>query len=265
MKKLIMCYVVDIQVSLLITTVIRKAECSDSRGMRYETDWLLHCTILRIKSPAAYEHLKVHGILPLPDKSMIKRIISHMPCQMGFNEFALKAIKIALKKLPRSLRYGSLVWDEMSLAQSVNFNAQLLKMDGFVDYGGAIKKKYVKHEGQLADHALVFLFRPYRASWVQPIAVFGTKGAAGADVLQQLILKAIVMLEKCNAHVLNVVSDGAQTNKSTYKKFGISGAKDDVRFYIEHPLDPNQKVFFIFDVPHLLKVIRNHLFNHKNV
>jgi len=184
---------------------------------------------------------------------------------MGFNEFALKAIKIALKKLPRSLRYGSLVWDEMSLAQSVNFNAQLLKMDGFVDYGGAIKKKYVKHEGQLADHALVFLFRPYRASWVQPIAVFGTKGAAGADVLQQLILKAIVMLEKCNAHVLNVVSDGAQTNKSTYKKFGISGVKDDVRFYIEHPLDPNKKVFFIFDVPHLFKVIRNHLFNHKNV
>lgn len=50
----------------------------------------------------------------------------------------------------------------MSLAQLANFAAK----NGFVDYGGAIKK-YIKHDDQLADHALVFLFRPYRASVLQ--------------------------------------------------------------------------------------------------
>jgi hypothetical protein len=61
-----------------------------------------------------------------------------------------------------------------------------LVFEGFVDYGEddgfsePITLK--KHEGELADHALVLIFRPYRYSWIQPIAFYATKGACpGGD------------------------------------------------------------------------------------
>ena len=40
----------------------------------------------------------------------------------------------------------------------------------------------------------------------------------------------------------------------------------EVKFYegenfIEHPLDPNRKLYLVPDVPHMLKLFRNHMFN----
>lgn len=258
---------------MVVSTILKFAECKNPRGMRYETNWLIHCIVFHTKSPAAYEHLKNNGILPLPHRSTLQRLLSYAPCEFGFNSMALGAIKTRMNKWSRAMRYGSLIWDEMSLSQDVNFNSQQLRMDGFMDLGGEIHLDSSKQQ-LVADHALVFLFRPYRARWIQPIAVFATKGAASADVLHVLIMKAICMLEKHNARVVNVVSDGAQTNKSAYAKFGISGKLNDVTNCIDHPLDDKEKqdpsdikpkIYFLYDVPHLFKTIRNHIFKHKEI
>ena len=94
---------------------------------------------------------------------------------------------------PENLKRGSLVWDEMSVKKSLQFNKQRMKFDGLIDYGDInIKQKSDK----LADHALVLMFRPYREKWVQPIGVYATSGAASAEVIQSLVLRAIMTLEK---------------------------------------------------------------------
>lgn len=67
----------------------------------------------------------------------------------------------------------------------------------------------------LADHALVLIFRPYKASWIQPIAVFASKNAASGAQLQNIDLKAMIMLEEADARVLSTVCDGQITQCGT--------------------------------------------------
>ncbi len=115
----------------------------------------------------------------------------------------------------------------------------------------------------LADHVLLFAFRPFLGGWIEPFAWFGTKGAKG-DVLVELITKAISCLFQSGAIVSACMSDGCSTNKSAMKQFGITGKVGETTS-IAHPMDDTLVVYFLVDVPHLLKCTRNHLYNHKAV
>ena len=104
---------------------------------------------------------------------LLRRSVGLVPCNFGMKDFALSAIQNHLKDLPRSKRYGSFVWDEMSIAEDMTFNAQKLQFDGHVDYGEGFEMN--KNDGKLADKGLIFVFRPYREPWIQPFAVFQQK------------------------------------------------------------------------------------------
>lgn len=285
---------------MVIETILKKASCQDKRGMRYDAAFLMECLLLRIRSKCAYSKILERKLLPLPSPTTIRRLLSSMVCKFGMNEFALESIKRNLDGKSRSHRYGSFVLDEMSIAQELTFNSQKLQFDGHVDFGEGVQIK--KHEGQLADKALVFIFRPYLASWIQPIAVFAAKGAAPGELLHELVTKAIVALKSHGAIVTSLVCDGAQSNKSFMKLFGVTGklnsdlestfkiprnnSKETVQSVdinsnnveeevltetnscknaFDHPLDEDESIFFFIDVPHLFKCIRNYLFEKKTV
>ena len=76
---------------------------------------------------------------------------------------------------------------------------------------------------ELADHAVVFMFRSLLGNWVQPFAVFASKGAAPGKDLFRLLLAAIIRLEEHGARFIAVTSDGAQNNKSVWVKARITG------------------------------------------
>jgi hypothetical protein len=194
--------------------IIDKANSGQGKSMRYDAEWLTECLLLRIKSPRAYKHLRVNNLLPLPCPTTIRRLISSTPCTFGFNEESLESIKRTMSSLDLDLRRGSLVWDKMSISKSLNIDAQKLRFEGSADYG--LEKINVDPKAatdQLANHCLVFIFRPYHASWVQPIAIFATKGAASGHIISRLLLKAIVALETFGARVTSVTCDGRRLIK----------------------------------------------------
>ncbi|KAH8028925.1 hypothetical protein HPB51_020503 [Rhipicephalus microplus] len=82
-------------------------------------------------------------------------------------------------------------------------------------------------------------------------------------VLAKIVLDAIVQLRKHNAIVVAVISDGASTNKAMWSNFGISGKLHTANHKVQHPCEPNQSLYFLCDVPHIVKCIRNHLLRHK--
>ena len=122
--------------------------------MRYDAGFVMDCVLLRIKDKATYEHLRKQRLLPLPSQTTLGRHISCMPCSFGINQFALKAIAKSLANQKQALRLGSLMWDEMSIETTLDFDAQKLRFDGFVDYGSDVTN-ISKQKDQLADHALV--------------------------------------------------------------------------------------------------------------
>ncbi len=51
----------------------------------------------------------------------------------------------------------------------------------------------------IADHVLVFVFRPFHSGWIQPFAWFGTNGGAPGTVLKELIPKDFAVLHQAGA------------------------------------------------------------------
>jgi len=125
-----------------------------------------------------------------------------------------------------------------------------LKINGFTDLG----KHTPEHQKNIrGDHALVIMFQPFRGKWVQAVACFLSKGAANSSVLHQIIIEAIVLLEKSGFFVDVVTTDGAQWNRSMWNKFGITESV----VSCEHICDEKIRLWFMSDSPHLIKNFRN--------
>lgn len=103
----------------------------------------------------------------------------------------------------------------------------------------------------MGDHALVFMYQPFRGSWVQSIGDFLSKGAAKSDVLQKLILKAILLLEKAGLNVYIIVTDGGAWNQGMWNLFGIN--EDNVG--CKHPTDLLRCLLFASDFIQLVKTM----------
>ena len=199
------------QEQLVVRAIFKKA-ASHKNGMRYEPEFILECMPLRMKSNLAYHHIRAINLLPLPSQSTMRRLLSCTPCSFGLNKFALDAIKKSLEGKEERLRYGSLVADEMAITAEANCNGQTLLTDGFVNFGDDVTR-VSKRDGELADHALVLIFRPFRESWIQPIAVYTTKGACPGTILHEILSRAIIALDMNGAIVKSIVCDSATSNK----------------------------------------------------
>lgn len=140
----------------------------------------------------------------------------------------------------------------MKLTKSLTFNRKQLRINGFTDLGKHTPKKDRQKRG---DHALVFLFQPFRGKWVQTLSCFLSTGCATGDVLHKLIKDCITLCENSGLRISAVVTDGATWNRNMWKNFGISKNK----IHIQHIIDPDRKLWFISDFPHLIKCVRNFL------
>lgn len=213
--------------------------------MRYEDVFLLEALMLKMKSNATFKHFRNNKILPLPSPSTIGNLTSSSNCHFGFNEFALENIENALKEFGKDdpTRYGCLMWDAVHLVKSVKLNARQRIWDGIMNYDSDFSDL---EANSLANHALVLVV-----------------GAAPACMINRIVLKAITSFYTRGPIVKNVACDGHQTNKEAMKKLQVT-AKDQskVKPYFLHPMDPEIKIWGFFDVPHLLKFVRNNLLTH---
>ena len=80
-------------------------------------------------------------MIPVPHANTLKGLLSGMSTNFGSNTFALQAIKRTLSGLPAIQRMGSLVFDEMSIKEALNFNSQTFNFDGFIDAQSEMSSK----------------------------------------------------------------------------------------------------------------------------
>jgi hypothetical protein len=203
---------------MTVNTIMAKAKVKNKKSMRYEENWLLECLTLRIKSSKVYDHLSRSGILPLPHPNTLRSLLGGMSSEFGFNKQALEAIRKILRGKSQAQKLGILCFYELSIKEDLTFNTSTFQFERFVNLGSSIDEATKK----LANHGLVFMFRLLLDSWVQPISVFASCNAASGEDLNRLLLKAIVLLETYGARVLSVVCDVAQSNKSLWKKLGVT-------------------------------------------
>jgi len=72
-------------------------------------------------------------------------------------------------------------------------------------------------------------------------------------------------LEKSGAMVDGIVSDAGSTNRKLWSELGVCGKLGSLKNYIEHPMDEKRRIYFFSDAPHLIKTVRNRLYNNKTL
>lgn len=115
--------------------------------------------------------MREQEFLPLPCKRTIRNYLSLIKTKCGFDEQFFLLLKKKLLMLEPQQRHCMLVFDEIFLRECISVNSQTLTYSGMEDFGGEVIGSGLK-----ANHGLVFVFQSLAANFVQPIAVFTSRG-----------------------------------------------------------------------------------------
>lgn len=243
--------------AMVMREIIHIAKYEAKHSRRYSPDWVLMCLLLNIRGPAVYNFLLANEILPLPCARTIKRRLSAMKIECGFDAPFFDALKKILTTKTEEQKHGVLIFDEIAVRKALKTDLKTMRYQGVVNFGEQNAES--THPDELADHALVFSFSSLGENYFQTIGCFGAKGATGGTTLAKLILQAILLLEKSGAKVDGIICDGATTNRKMWREFGISGTLGSMNNFFKNPFDENRKIYAFSDMPHLFKCIRNRL------
>ena len=210
--------------------------------MHYKPGWLVK-SVVYYEEQEGDNHCRDNNQLPLPEISTIQRLLSSADVGFGFNDLALENLGKVLTNLKRHLRYGTLMWDEMSIWKDLTWDSKMLRRYGLINFGSDIKEAA---EQGLTDHVLVLVFRPFRHKWIHPIGWFASKGAANQHVLSEIIMIAIIFAapRRCHRQGYCLWRPPAffPLNKTALSKIGVSCKKSGRNFF-EHLLDENIKTY----------------------
>lgn len=244
---------------LVIQEIISAAKKKDLRGRRYTDEFIMLCMIMNIRSQSNYNFLRNENIIPLPCTKTIRDYMSLMGSDCGFDEDFFKLLKKSFESKDIMNRHGVITLDEINLRKSVAVSARNLTYSGLTDFGNDGPQSCdIKEQ---ATHGLVLQFQSLTDKYTQPIAVFASQSAVKGEDLARLVLKAICLLENAGALIHGVISDGASTNRKMWKILQIDSSIDGLKTYFPHPLDDKRKVFIFSDTPHLIKCVRNRLYD----
>ncbi|XP_022162716.1 uncharacterized protein LOC111028395, partial [Myzus persicae] len=129
----------------IIQEIINASKVMNTKNRRYSENWILLCILLKIRSSTTYRFLREQEVLPLPCPRTIRKYLSMINIQCGFDK---KFFQILKKKL-----------------------VYLDSNKNMVYFGREVDSSELK-----ANHALVFMFQSLALNFAQPIAVFASHG-----------------------------------------------------------------------------------------
>lgn len=238
------------------------------KGQRYSLDEKLLSVALFKTSGTAYRFLSKWFCLP--SKKTLFRLLSKIEIKEDINSFLMDNIEKSATKLKERERYCMLLFDEMSLMPNISYDKYEDSIVGIVD-------------GKIVDHALVFMVRGVTRKWKQTVAYSFCKGSSKPQHLQMMIKSLVRGLRKAGMffkilysfiiltltmyliqllglNIVAVVCDQSSTNRSAVEGL-VAEAK---ALYIHRGEEPRRRILVdgkavipLYDIPHLIKGIRN--------
>jgi hypothetical protein len=190
---------------------------------------------LKLLSPKTYNFLRSKKIVPLPGRSTLQNHFKHFQIPEGYLSAVGRLMKIKAQELTPRERVAALCFDEVYLRKEMSYDNQEDCIIG-------------PHQ-----RANTMLLRGIFKRWKIPVWY-----QFDSNLSKDLLFDIIKEVEGAGYHVVSITSDMGSTNLGLAKKLGIT--TDDPSF--EHPCRPGHKIWWFYDVPHLLKLVRNNLINH---
>lgn len=109
---------------------------------------------------------------------------------------------------------------------------------------------------RVANAAILMAVSGISRIWMQPVAFAVSRNATSALAMHKLVLDVIMQLEKKGLLVKVVIYDQGSNNVSLSRM--LIHSLHEPCFTVN-----NCKLYFMFDIPHLIKCTRNNLRKHK--
>ena len=203
-----------------------------------EEDIHLAMTI-RLMSRKAFTFLREKKILPLPGLSTLKEYFKHFTIEEGYFDSVHRLFKLIAPVLTDKQKIVQLSFDEVHLKKT--------------DLRWEQKTDQIVGPYSTAN---VMVMRCLFKNLKMPIWFkYGIPEKSGSSQLKkEELLDIIKKLESIDFHVVAVACDSGPSNVGLSNKFNIS---PDMSWFQNPARDA--KLYWFFDVPHLLKLIRNNL------
>jgi len=210
-----------------------------------------------------YEFIRQLGY-PLPAYRTLCNRVCHAQFRPGVQSDVLEWLSCKIKTMTNYEKDCTLMLDEMQVRKALEYDKGLSSFLGRVSDDVVQNKQRIKDDCiELANHVLVFMVRGLTSNWKQVVAYYLTGDSVAGSVLWELTRNIIVDLGKINVNVRAVVSDMGSCNRAMWKVVGIEATKDVLKSSNGHPYFSGQELFFMADVPHVLKNLRNCLLTRK--
>lgn len=206
------------------------------------------CLQFFLSSEKNYELMR--KFFRLPSRKTLSKELDNTLCESGLNEKIIQSMKTKIQGSDIKKKYCTIAIDEMALKQHLYYDSKTDRTFGYSDFSiNGVDRN-------IADHAIVMMAQGVFEKWKQPIGFnFVTSTCQTGDVVQ-IIEGAVRALTEAGFIVLAVISDQGATNVGACMRLIVSQAEP--YFFVD-----GNKVYYLYDAPHLLKNTRNCLM--KNV
>ncbi|XP_054934481.1 uncharacterized protein [Dermacentor andersoni] len=237
-------YVTEEVFKLLSTHVRLRPKGKGKRFPVWLKKFALH---LNFRGPRAYRFLAPY--FSLPSRRSLRRWLANVKMTPGTIPGIISSIATNTQAWNERDRVCALVFDEIALKKNLHYDVARDVVHGFTDDGA-------HRTSTIADRAMAVLLAGVSKKWVQPVAFTIGHTSTPSSVMHNLLLSLIVELRCIHITVKAVICDQGSSNVS------LANQLRDCRKAFFFEVD-GERVYFIFDVPHLIKTTRNNVQAHK--
>lgn len=195
------------------------------------------------KSPTAYNFLRLQKV-NLPAPSTIRHWIGQSKFLPGINNRFFSHVEKMFQDKSYKEKACTVCFDEMYIKEFLEYNKDYDFIEGFQDLGP------YGRTNMSANCVLIFMARGIYSSWKFPVTYYFAHSSVNKDILKDLIIDIINKLIDVGLCPKIIVCDQGTSNQSALKLLNIS--EENPFFFVN-----NHKIFSVYDVPHLLKSVRN--------
>ena len=220
----------------------------NKKSRRWSIDDKVLFISLHYQSPRAYKCLC--SIFIMPQVRTIARWLENVNISSGFENDIFDNLKTRVSNMQEKDRVCSLLLDEVALKEGLYYNVKTDTIEGLEDFGNLGRTHSVANQG------LVFMVRGIASNWKQPIGFFLSRNATSGETLTILVQECLRKLYSIGLKVKTVICDQGSGNQRMFSLLGITRDSPFIH------MNGREKVYFLYDPPHLLKSIRNNLKSH---
>ena len=237
----------------------------DKRQIRWHPMIIKWCLSLKLLSSACYSSMRSSGVVVLPSERTLRDYTHFVKAQSGFSAGVDEQLKTEarMESSPEYQRHVCLIFDEVKIKEDLVYNKYTGELIGFINLGEVNEclNRFeqacmgTSQQPQLANHMLVFMVCGLLSDLEFPYAQFPS-ASISADQLYSLVWGCVRHLEAIGLKVLAATCDGASPNR---KFFRMHGPTNELVYKTTNIYSSaeSRPLFFLSDVPHLIKTVRN--------